>query len=109
MVLLFCGRIFSLDTDIIRDGSRKQKIDHLKDVISGYLSGRIESLFEDSEPEPPGFDLPPECLTPHFDSNLMDEVPPPGSEPINDEEMDGFRAVDLKLIDNPEYFKAIFE
>lgn len=113
MVVLFCGRALALDTETILNKPVTEKRQHLMDVLTSFLRERVDHIFErkghaeasagdDPEPAPESADQEPE------------ETPPAprgkrgAGNKISREEYDKFVQVDLPLIDNPDYFKAIF-
>ena len=113
MVVVFCGRVMPLDSGIMTTGSLEEKQEHLLEVLGTFLQERIKRLFTnkiEDKPEPVQDDLGI-----HEESSLM-QAPGAisltgGDQPdmISDEEFSRFISTDLKLIDNPKYFKAVFE
>lgn len=113
MVVVFCGRVMPLDSDVMNSGSLEEKQEHLLEVLGSFLQERIKRLFTnkiEDKPEPTQDDLGI-----HEESSLMQA---PGAisltgadqpDMISDEEFSRFISTDLKLIDNPKYFKAVFE
>lgn len=119
MVVVFCGRVMPLDSDIMNAGSLEEKQDHLLEVLGTFLQERIKRLFTnkiEDRPEPSRDEAGlQDDLGEHEASSLMQ---PPGAisltgadqpDMISDEEFSRFISTDLKLIDNPKYFKAVFE
>ena len=120
MVTVFCGRVLPLDRDIMVSGKPRQKRQHLMDVITLFVNERVEKLFADTSEDPldPATALEETFGDPGESSAFADLGEDAGpldifgnapDAPIMPEELDSFRNVDLKLIDNPEYFKAVFE
>ena len=117
MVTIFCGRVLPLARDIMLQGAPQEKRDHLFSVLSGFLEDRIDRLFTrpDDEVESPD-GLLAEDLLEQFENEPGEMVRlsassygAGGEMPISQEELDVFTNVDLKLIDNQEYFRAVFE
>lgn len=135
MVVVFCGRALALDRQTMTEGTQTERAEHLLGVLTTFLEKRVEQLLEQAdEPSEASEDArgphaEPVARTPN-DEDLLDdeddlpfpvldhEAPAPVSreEPrltamnrISQEEVDDFVHVDLKLLDNPDYFRAIFE
>ena len=114
MVVVFCGRVLALDKEIMMEGGVEQKKEHLLEVLGVFLHQRVEKLFDEKEQDG-GADIVSDEAHPgpHEQSG-----PEPLREPeqaqkkpelvITEQEFDNFRRVDLEMIDNPDYFKAIF-
>ena len=105
MVVVFCGRAMPLDKDTMTTGNAEEKQNHLMDVLTAFLDDRTKRLFDDaSDRDDPNEDeragsTPLGKIIPHEDTP---------KELISEAELDSFRSVDLRLIDNEDYFKAIF-
>ena len=118
MVVVFCGRVLALDKDVMVDGTREEKQKHLLEVLGVFLNQRVEKLFDEQEQDG-GADIVNNEMHPEHNEN---EEPQPQPEPqhehprapgkaevhISEQEFDNFCRVDLEMIDNPDYFKAIF-
>jgi hypothetical protein len=106
MVVVFCGRAMPLDKATMTDGSAEDRQNHLMDILTAFLDDRTRRLFEDmSEREDAEEEESPAGSTPLGRILPNREAPP---EMISQAEFDSFKAVDLRLIDNDDYFKAIF-
>lgn len=109
MVVVFCGQVMPLDKGIMAEGSLTEKQEHLLEVLGVFLQGRVEKLFQ------PGADgmIPGPVENPmdlaEDEMQDMQALEAAAGRPISDDEMNSFVHVDLKMLDNPEYFKAIFE
>lgn len=119
MVAVFCGRVLPLDKEVMTEGTTGEKRAHLNGVLGSFLQDRINRLFSVDEVD--------EIVT--FDDEDDNEFEPPHREdrpaetelgkidvygnqqqaPISSEELESFKNVDLRLLDNPDYFKAIFD
>lgn len=115
MVAIFCGRALPLDNDIMADGTPDERRTHVGTVLGGFLSERIDRLFsgEESEDVLPfaGDEDPVQQDTeeaPDTGLGRIDVFGNPQESAITQEELESFKNVDLRLLDNPEYFKAIF-
>lgn len=119
MVVVFCGRVMPLDSDVMTDGTPQEKQDHLNDVLGQFLQERVKRLFSnqpaETEAEPEEAMAGQDDLGEHEDGSVAEAPGPirltPGlaADMISDEEFNTFINTDLKLIDNPKYFKAVFE
>ncbi len=111
MVAVFCGRVLPLDREVIFNGTADEKRDHLMDVLGRFIENRVERLFDGILNEADAPDGPPEDSAAAH-GHPLGEMSPFGNSPkvpISATEVDSFRNVDLKLIDNAEYFKAVFD
>lgn len=104
LVVVFCGFVLALDKHLMETGSTEQRREHLLEVLSEFLKDRIAKLLSDdneidsfgeAEPEP-------------FDENEDVENPRENRGPISENAQNKFRDVDLKLLDQAGYFKAVF-
>jgi hypothetical protein len=127
LVVVFCGRVLPLDREVMLKGNRDQRKEHLYDVLKGFLHERVNRLFENGDDIPFDDSREEAAGTPDFGyldgmtdvEGLSGEeeglLPQPAQHALNaetsisDEELQAFLAVDLKLIDNRDYFKAVFE
>ena len=115
MVVLFCGRVLPLDSDIIKNKTTEEKKNHLMSVLGKFLEERVSFLFdrhigeteEDvlaqaAEHQAHGEDG--QHAEPQF---AQRHVSLPSTQ-ISSGELEKFVQIDLPLLDNPEYFKTIF-
>ena len=123
MVVVFCGRVMPLDRDIMTAGTPEDKQEHLLEVLGVFLQERIKRLFasrpadtEADAEEPDTSPMPAQDDLGEYDEDSASQAPGPISltgkpQPaiISDDEFDQFINTDLKLIDNPKYFRAVFE
>ena len=117
MDAIFSGRVLALDTELMNQGSTTEKRGHLLEVLGGFIRDRVDRLFDNQPEEAEG----PEFMSGDFsESHDLDEdnhtatgrIDPYGNNPssnITVEEIESFKNVDLRLLDNKEYFKAVFE
>jgi hypothetical protein len=122
MVVVFCGKVMALDKNIMSHGSTEEKQEHLLEVLGVFLQERIERLFsaEAAHParaEAEGHGEAEEAEEHHHESGaeqdagsaIRPRVRGPILEPITPEEIRAFVNVDLRMLDNREYFRAIFD
>ncbi len=123
IVAVFAGQAMPLSNEIMLQGSIDEKRLHMMQVLGEFLSDRVNRLLKDSEP-PSTSEKPTEETAameetleamPDPDKLPGDAMPQYGpamgakADTISDQEMDTFVRVELKLLDNREYFKAVFE
>ena len=129
MVVIFAGKALALDNDIIMNGNSVARRDHIMQVLVAFLEERIGKLVSAEDGpggEPPagpvGSDVTPESAAfaeesggsaSQTDSGVTEpKINPYGNRttaPISRSEMDSFVNVELQLIDDKDYFKAVFE
>ena len=119
MVAVFCGRVLALDKEIMTEGLTSEKRGHLSAVLGTFLQDRISRLFTDDDvDEIVTFDHDHEDDEEHEHredrpaETGLGKIDPYGNQqtaPITSEELESFKNVDLRLLDNPDYFKAIFD
>ena len=120
MVMIFSGRVMKLDNRIMTEGDRSDKHEHLMAVLNTFLRDRVNKLLDNEEAESKTAPEDDAEVT-HQVVNASPEtegpvVPPLGKKaepitggPITPSEMDTFLNVELRLLDNKEYFKTVFE
>ena len=114
LVVVFCGQVLALSKETMLRSTIKEKREHLMTVLTEFLRQRVgEIISEDEEPAPEVAEKPAAAKSEaaaEGSSSVMQHWRKPGlkSSPITQEEVDRFLRDDLRLIDNPDYFKAIF-
>ena len=129
MVVIFAGKALALDNDIILNGNAVARRDHIMQVLVVFLEERIGKLVAaDDRPggEPPAGPTGIEAVSNRAEAeeeagvgrNEADsesdepKINPYGNRttaPISRSEVDSFVNVELQLIDDRDYFKAVFE
>jgi len=120
MVVVFCGRVMPLDKDVMTQGSPEERQEHLMGVLNVFLHERVKRLFTSTaSAEAPEPDAPiqhtRDDLGEHHDESILQRpgaISIPGklrNDPITDDEINNFVNIDLKLIDNVNYFRAVFD
>lgn len=112
-VLVFCGHPLPLDSEIMRMDDDEEKRAHIMSVITDFLRVRVDKMnFDATEKKEEAEDLRDVSsdMPPDIEADLepLEDLAPPVKE-ISKAEFDRFISIDLKLIDNPEYFRAVFE
>jgi hypothetical protein len=114
LVAVFCGRALGLDRDIMLSGSVEKKRDHLMTVLNTFLEERVnqllkEAIHDESPKEQEAESVDEEDLPEPLDVRGALTAPSRViSNVITQTELDDFVHVHLNLIDNTDYFKAIF-
>ena len=115
MVVVFCGRVMPLDKATMQDGTLEDKQDHLIEVLGNFLQERVKRLFS-ATPKDEEVPAPTQDDLGEHDDESESQAPgaisltgPSGPDMITDDEVKHFVNYDLKLIDNPKYFKAVFD
>ena len=118
LVAIFSGKVLPLDQEVMVSEDVDTKKDHLRKVLGDFVEDRVEKLFSRMESQQElnedGFpDSDNAMYTDADESEIADQRidifgnPPQGN--ISHEEVQTFVDIDLKLLDNKEYFKAVFE
>lgn len=113
-VAVFCGRALALDDETMHAGSAEEKRRHVGEVLGQFIHERVDHLFAAGaaeDPEPDG--LSADALEFADEGAAADVEAPEGDPaapqtPITRQELDSFRSIDLRLLDNRDYFRAIF-
>ena len=118
LVAIFSGKVLPLDQEIMQQQEVEAKKDHLRQILGNFVEDRVEKLFSRMEQQhdfdEEGFPESEEGMFTDADaSELTDKrIDIFGNQPqgvISHEEVQTFVDIDLKLLDNKEYFKAVFE
>lgn len=112
LVMVFCGRVLPLDKATVEKGTREEKRMHLMAVLTKFMEGRVTKLVKNLD-EREGVEIDTDFETElAFEEAIADSAPlaapEDGSPLIDQEEVDEFVNIDLKLLDNNDYFKKIF-
>jgi len=111
VVAVFCGKVLPLDGEIMQGGSLQEKKEHLMEVLGVFVHERIEQFFTEQEndaTQSEGNGEEPE-FQPDSSEQAEAALPKTAKRLISEEEMNSFLNVDLKLIDNREYFNSVFK
>jgi len=105
LVVMFRNKVGALSRKILEHGTHEQRTTHLAEVIAEFLEPGMSPL--DLHESSDGDGAPEHAHEDHVSGGAeegFDDAP----GPITDREMRRFLQVDLKLIDNPTYFKRHF-
>jgi hypothetical protein len=117
LVVVFCGHVLALDKEVMLNGTPEAKRDHMLLVLTGFLKERLGQMIDEEiqgSQEPETSSEEPEHLEPTLAGSVQPErighsrTHGHKRPPISDTEFKTFSNVELKLIDNQDYFKAIF-
>jgi len=114
LVAIFCGQALALDKNLMVHGSFEARRSHLMEVISEYLKGRVtELLSEDGDMSRESSESAPAKPVRHHHHHRakqhgMSKSSTLEKPPITQDEMDVFRRDEINLLDNGEWFRAIF-
>lgn len=116
LVVVFCGKVLPLNKETMKCGSTSQKREHLLAVLMEYLEEKISQIAFDPAAEDEEDGTAPDRES---DRAFQEPVPmelaeagqpaPSPKAAISQADFDHFVNVDLKLLDNKDYFKAVFE
>nr|ACS15393.1 myosin heavy chain [uncultured bacterium FLS12] len=112
LVVIFNGAVLPLDKEIMVRGDEEQRCNHLMQALATYLEARIAQVVDelthtDDDEETVGREVGEPELEDMAEPELaLVEAP---EDTITEDELNQFINVDLKLLDNPDYFKAIFD
>lgn len=113
MVVVFCGRVMPLDKEVITEGTALEKKEHLLDVLTVFLEERVERLFANQEEEAEEEQEVDSSVeeTEEEEEEDDDTLPVVQTEGplISTEEFQSFLNEELRLIDDKNYFRAIFQ
>ena len=108
MVAVFCGAALALDQHTMLQGKSEERRDHVVSVLTEFVRERVGRLFpRGGMPDAPGDRSFP--ANPEAELHVIGEPgETPVDAPITPEEVESFRTIDLRLLDNSDYFHAIF-
>ncbi len=117
MVAVFCGHTLPLDKEIMNRQKEEEKKDHLLEVLGVFLHERIEGLFGAQG------DARQFVAAPADDAEAAQEAngehaallanaqaeDAASRRPISKEEIDTFKKIELRMLDDAQYFKTVFK
>ncbi|MBI4557376.1 MAG: hypothetical protein HY706_07330 [Candidatus Hydrogenedentes bacterium] len=108
LVVIFCGRVLPLDGDIMQHGATRERREHLMSVLTRFLEQNVAQIIDSLSAElnkisqsagPPATE-PAQSETA---GDLSDAAPS-----IPDTEVERFLQQELPMLDDKNYFRAIF-
>ncbi len=114
LVVIFCGKALPLEFEAMLDGTLEEKQEYLLETLTCFLRTQIGAMVTEESLEE---------VKKAADKLLCDENESPtegsfsahtfhfgtGHSHISKEDVENFRDNELKLLDNPEAFKSIFD
>jgi hypothetical protein len=109
LLIVFCGQVLPLEKDIVMNGTPREKHEHLMAVLTDFLEDRVADLVRQTTPAPEEDeqDESYDDIEMTSDATELADLEPE-IENISQPEIDQFKQVDLNLLDNRDYFKAVF-
>lgn len=113
LVVVFCGHVLALRKETMLNGSREEKSEHMLNVLTEFLRDRINQMLSDETAQPVGASSEErEGLIGDADIGMAAPEPVKSGAstpaPITEQEFTTFADVELKLLDNKDYFRSIF-
>ena len=113
LVVVFCGRVLPLDKEIMLNASFNEKREHIMNTLTSFLEDRVVHLLKEalSPEEDDGQESVAEEEIPQVKQEVGGQPQSPRAgkpNEISETEAVDFVRSDLNLIDNRDYFKAIF-
>lgn len=99
MVAVFCGVGLPLDKEIMVQGNLTEKHTHLMDVLTSFLDHAISETLAQHEEQ-----SQQSAESPEASADAVDEP-----VEISQEELEKFREVNLRKLDDKDYFNTIFK
>ena len=113
LVVVFCGHVLALRKETMLHGSREEKREHMLAVLTDFLKDRINQMIAEDAAQ--AGDASSEDKADLLEGGNIGIVPaePAGRNsqqavPITEQEFSTFANVELKLLDNGDYFRSIF-
>lgn len=111
LVVIFCETAFPLNKEIVLEGTREERIDHVMDVLNVFLHKRVQSLVDQIEEHAEELaNMANEMAACDDDfEEPLDFGEFPRDEAISSIEVELFLTNDLPMIDDKDYFHAVFD
>ena len=108
LVVVFFGQVLPLENDIMFKGSMEEQREHLMSVITPFIQERVEELVNDEAQTQDGTgDNGAEPVS-TGEGTAGQKKAAVGHPAISNDDIETFLNMELKLLDNGDYFKAIF-
>ncbi len=111
LVVVFCGQVLALDKELMLKGSFEGRRGHLMDVLTTFLLSKVTELLTegaDAQAEKHAAESPRKIARRPAKAHHMSGKGTHEEVPISQEEFDVFVRDEINLLDNGEWFKAIF-
>jgi len=108
LVVVFFGQVLPLDNDIMFNGSMEEQREHLMSVITPFIQERVEELVSDAAQTQEGTgDTGAGPVSPG-EGTAGEKRAAARPRAISNDDIEAFLNMELNLLDNGDYFKAIF-
>ena len=114
LVVVFCGHVLALKKETMLQGTSEEKREHMLSVLTEFLKERVNQMIGEETVGAQESPAPSECkeslenasvgITPAEQALAQRR----SKSPITNQEFTTFANVELKLLDNKDYFKSIF-
>ena len=101
-ILYYCGGYFALDDQVMRTGSHEQKIEAMKSALMDFFHAQLDDLVLRLENRGAFGSMANRSKSSNHNFATIRR------SPITAQEQRAFCSVDLKMIDDARYFKAVF-
>ncbi|HOF41034.1 MAG TPA: hypothetical protein PLD73_13250 [Candidatus Hydrogenedentes bacterium] len=113
LVAVFCGHALPLDSEVMKSGSAEEKGAHLLVVLTEFIESQIGEMVQQSFQAEDGADesLDPPSIHSGVEADAawaVEEQEQLSNPAISAEEVSYFCETELNLLDNSDYFHAIF-
>jgi len=109
LVVVFCGQVLPLDNDVMFKGSSEEQRDHLMSVLTPFIQDRVDELeAEEAQAHEAASTKDAGEAEPVSRGEPAAAPQAVGRSGITEDEVETFVGLELKLLDNGDYFKAIF-
>ena len=108
LVVVFFGQVLPLDNDILFNGSTQKQRDHLMSVITPFIQDRVEELVSDEAQTQDGAGDNGAGPVSPGEGTAGKKRAAVSHRAISNDDIETFLNMELKLLDNGDYFKAIF-
>ena len=103
-VAIFAGKALALDKSLLKKATQEEAYNHLYGVLEGVIREKLDQIFNTAFPETPS--VVPDEETGIPEERVANEAPK--APAISAMELHAFVQEELPLLDNRDYFKAIF-
>jgi hypothetical protein len=109
IVLLYDGTVMPLDKDIISEGTREEKKQHLLETIIDMVAEKVDGVIEGGDIRPKSAREPGKKKKDVKTASIKPSVRDKKAPPISREDIRDFVNIDLHLIDSKGHFDKMFK
>lgn len=103
-VVIFAGKALPLDKDFLAKATKEEAYKHLYNVLGGVIREKLDNMFSKAFPETAEESPEEDASAPEKEVKTGN----PSTSTISAKELQAFVQEELHLLDNSDYFKAIF-